>query len=66
MTSRVTSVAGVYKGGVIVPVEALALPEGARVEILLPVTPEPPTSVAASPEERGEEGGLTDQWEREE
>jgi hypothetical protein len=55
-------VPGVVRGGVVHPEGSEPLPEGARVEILVPVVRAAPTP----PADPGEGGSAADQWEREE
>lgn len=63
MADKPVIVPGVVRGGVVHPENAAALPEGARVEIILAAEPPP-----APPPLPSSADGATpaDQWEREE
>jgi hypothetical protein len=69
MPSNPRIIPGVVRNGVVVPEGDTTLPEGTRVEIVLPfiaITPELQAELSA-PGQAGDDAGRTvDQWEREE
>ncbi len=64
MAAKPVIVPGVVRGGVVYPEGGAPLPEGARVEIVLPAAQPQPES---GPPPAGPDGtGAADLWEREE